>query len=171
MAEFISRKSLPAPTRGRGSSSDPSLSISEMGGVRVNKMVLDKCKDALGLHLAWDKETRKVTFTAVNLLPKGVSQEDLFEINSASKNSQGAIGGMAGFLRMQAYDFKTSGNQNFPLTVAEVNAGYQFSFILPSGALTPKPKAPRAPRAPKAAKANGAPAAIANVEQSVADLV
>jgi hypothetical protein len=139
-----------------------------MGGVRINKALYVQCEDALGLHLAWDEGSRKATFTAVKLLPNKVTKEDLFEVMLAKKSSQATIPGLAPFLRMKDYDFKASGNQNMALACAETKAGYQFSFTLPKGHLTPAPKQVRKPRA---VKPKVAPQVAAQVDQSLADLV
>lgn len=170
MAEFISRTSLPAPTRGKAAATVPALSISEMGGTRMNKCLTQKCEDALGLHLGWDETKRVMTFTAVQVLPKNVTKEDLFEINLAKDNGQASIPGMASFYRLKGYDFKASSQQTMPLTLNETaKAGFQFSFVLPSGALTPTPKAPRKPRTVKGTPPVAGKAPIA--DSAVADLI
>ena len=169
MAEFISRTSLPAPTRGKGAATSPILSISEMGGTRLNKFLSDKVKDTQGLHLAWDEAKRVATFTALNVLPKGVSEDDLFEINLGRDNGQASIPGIVNFYRMKGYDFKASGQQNMALTVTEAKAGYQFSFTLPKGALTPTPKVPRKPRTSKVTVSVKATPPV--TDSAVADLI
>jgi hypothetical protein len=151
------------------------LSISEMGGTRINKCLTEHIKEALGLHLAWDEAKRVLTFTAVNLLPKNVTRDDLFEVNiqkdkEGKETGQASIVGLTSFYRLKGYDFKASGQQSMTLTVNEAaKAGYQFSFTLPSGALTPTPKAPRKPRAPKVTVSTKAPSPVA--DSAVADLI
>jgi len=171
MAEFISRASLPVAIRGKAAATVPDVSISEMGGTRLNKFLTDKVKETLGLHLGWDEAKRVMTFTAVNVLPAKVTKEDLFEVNVPDKGGQGTIVGLTSFFRMKEYDFKASGQQHMVLTVNEnAKAGYQFSFVLPKGALTPTPKTPRKPRTPKATVVAGkAPTPV--TDSAVADLI
>jgi hypothetical protein len=171
-ATFISKKSLPAPTRGSQASTNPNLSVSEMGGVRVNSYLVKKLAGILGLHLAWDNEERKLTFTGLTVLPKGVTAEDLFELNVGEKGKgQSTIPGITSFLRMQEYDYKASGNQNFTVTEGATKSGaYQFSIVLPKGSLTPPVKAPRAPRKPKSPTATPS-TTVASVDAGVADLI
>lgn len=150
-ALFISRTSIPAPTRGKLAATEPKLAISEMGGVRLNGALLAKLAGSIGLYLSWDADTRKVVVTALKELIKGVTQADLFPIQEGKKGKgQSTIPGLAPFLRMQGYDFKESGNQSFLVEGKDTKAGYQFNFTLPLGALTPTPKSPRKPRTPKA---------------------
>jgi hypothetical protein len=170
MAEFVSRTSLPAPTRGKEAATVPLLSISEMGGTRCNTFLTNKIKDSLGLHLAWDEAKRTMTFTAVSTLPKNVTQDDLFVVALGKDTHQAAIAGLAPFFRLKGYDFKASGQQKMALTINEgAKAGYQFSFVLPNGALTPAPKTPRKPRTPKATATPAKPSVV--TDSAVADLI
>jgi hypothetical protein len=147
-----------------------------MGGTKLNKCLYEKVKEALGLHLGWDEAKRTMTFTAVNLLPKNVTREDLFDVNcpknkDGKEMGQASIIGLTSFYRLKGYDFQHSGQQNMTLVVnPEAKAGYQFSFTLPKGALTPPPKTARKARAAKGTT-TVAKAPTPVTDSAVADLI
>lgn len=161
----LKRSTLPVMRFGR-TSTEPSVTISENGQLRMNKLAMDaigktktssrKGKDRSGaeittkilhVYVDFNEEKRALTVASSAVAPKGWADEDLFVL-AESKGGGGYIS-MAPVFRQVGYDFQKSGNQS---VTPQLNAEKQLIRVtVPKGALEAKPKVERAKKVKAAA--------------------
>ncbi len=153
-----------ASTRGVGRvSTEPRITISDVGQVRINKLA----KEALGAfaYLAWSTEGTEQAIVAFPSLPKGFSEEDMIRPTLKDKTGNPVDQYYWSFganLTEYGYDFKASGNQSFAGVATTISVGKTVlkavTFQLPKGALPKHESKPRKQRVSNigANKPNGA---------------
>ena len=172
---FVRRTDIPVPIKGKVATS-PQVTINENGQMVFSTLAVKVLggKACLKVGVFFDKVNR-----TIGVFPKGHKaiakqpDETLWDLKHSSKGNSAGLSGSGSFLSDtehkvfatddEKYLYKESGSQHFPITEKD---GY-ISFVLPKGALTPKPKIARAKRTEKKEKVqtisgNNAPAPAAD---------
>ncbi len=146
---FIKRTDIPVAERGKVATK-ATVTVTDKGQLTFNSLTIKLMNGEVKAGLGVDKETGEVT-----VYPKGnaaiakADEKTLFTFGVGKKSGMFLSAG--NFLKMafgdHVYDYANSGNQSFDVTINEKKG--TFSFTLPEGALTPKPKAVRKPRKSK----------------------
>jgi hypothetical protein len=166
----IKFSALPVLKFGRGAT-DPSVTITDSGQIRFNKLASAVFGDKGRVFVDFDPKTRVMSFQGVSGLPKnlkekGWTEEDLPALKAGNEKNPGIKYILAGGLLTHkesgiGYDYKVAGNQNFKPTMNAEKA--MVSFVVPKETPTAKPKAKRTKKT--AAPATGA--AAATVEEDI----
>ena len=171
--QFIDKATLPAPTRGKGAASEPSIGITDAGQIRLNAKAVEAFGEVkFGVAIGYDTEAGVVAF--INLskgYPKGKGADNYFKLVMDKGGKVGYISGTAVLLRQYGYDYVASGSQSFSgdnLKFSTSANGTMAVVKVPVGSLTPKPKQTRTTKASKAATA---PAPTANTAVDTDSLV
>ncbi len=139
---IIKKSSL--PVLGRGKAGTPSVTVAGKGQISFSPQASKVFGGKTMALIGWDAKTRVLSVQAFAKVPKDFTQEDMFTIGYAKK-SNAAYFSASAILQDKdtgiGYDYKTSGNQSFPVTMDEKTSSA--SFKLPAGAMTPKPVTPR----------------------------
>ena len=166
---FVKRSSIPASVKGKVAAS-PSVGIGGNGQLTLNTLASKFFNGDLSFGLAADGESGTVTLysKAAKAIAKA-KPEDLCEFK-VGKKTKTLFWSATNFLKLDSiwgankYDYAKSGNQTFEATIDE-KAG-TLSFVLPKGAMAPRPVVHRVKK-PKAvataAPANQVPATSAEL--------
>jgi hypothetical protein len=150
----ISKGALPVTTRGKtGTLSVSVRSNGQIGFSTSGGKVFDGVMNCV---IAWDKDTREMTFIPVadpSKPPKGFKAVDIFPVGK-SKNDQRYISAAGVFqLADVGYDFRAAGTHSFSAAID----GGKLKYLLPES-MEPKPATPRKSKKAAAAGAGASPA-------------
>ena len=144
----IKRSTLPVLRIGKVST-EPTVSVSEGGQIRFNRLALEMLNGSR-CFANWDADKRIVQLIGCTDTPKNLTEGDLWSLLKAKgKDAKGAYMSAAQLLRFADYNYKTSGNQHMKnVAVVKTKAGQTvgLSFTLPKGALVAPPKQTRVSR-------------------------
>jgi hypothetical protein len=148
---FVKRSTLPAAIRGKAGTL--SVSVTVNGQIVLSALSTAALNGATKVVMAFEG-AKAYVFPSTAAAVKKVAEADMIGLNKAKKGGTVSFSGAAilraamGFGASHVYDFKTSGNQSFPVTVHEKEGC--LSFELPTH-LTKRPVTARKPRAKKVA--------------------
>lgn len=158
---FVKRSTLPAPVKGKESTL--SVMITNNGQIQLSKKSTDFIESAKHVGMAFDG-LKVYIFKPTSPQVSKLDEKDLVTLSYPKKEKSGKnasfsaasiLRAMKDFGASVVYDFKASGNQNFPCKPGKNNDFLVFE--LPAeGKLTPKVGTPRKK------KAKPAPATAAN---------
>lgn len=152
---FINRAKLPVMGGGKGASSKPQVRIGENGQIGLSA----NCSKLFGTNrkaaVGFDNTARTLTIAVASpaLIKKyKLSEDSLFLVKENKKGKTLFFAGTSLLRNLETfenklYDYRESGNQNFPADVDEATG--MISIVLPVGALKKVPTVKRTPRKKK----------------------
>ncbi len=170
---FLKRSTLPAAVKGKVGTL--SVGISNMGQVTLSSLATKAINGATHLALAFDNGKVMLFTPDAPIVAKAkLDTKDMIELRKAKKGGTVSFSGAA-ILRdantfgTKLYDFKSSGNQTFAVTVDEKNKAV--TFELPEGKMTPKPVVKRERKVKPASVKAEAGSTVAISEPATDELV
>jgi hypothetical protein len=152
---FVKRSVLPAAIKGKVGTSQ--ITVAGNGQLILSSVASKLLNGAEKIVMAFMGMKVFLFLPDAPMVVKGkIEDKDMIKLNHSKKGGTYSFSGSAILKQMTefgataTYDYKASGNQNFPVTFDEKNKALMFE--LPEGSLTPKPVVARAKK-PKVAPA------------------